>query len=153
MAKQFKFKAVIQDAASGGAYVLFPLDVNECFGKTGRIQVTATFNGEPYKGIMVKYGTPQHMVVVLKEIREKIGKQPGDEIEVTVTEDNTERTLEIPEDLQKLLAKHKLKNAFESFSFTHKKEWVKAITDAKRPETREKRLAAVIEALQAQKAK
>lgn len=151
MAKPVKFKATIQAAGGGGAFVLFPFDVKEYFGKTGRIQVKATFNGEPYKGSMVKYGMPQHMLVVLKETREKINKQPGDEIEVIVSEDNTERVLEVPEDLQKVLEKHKLQQAFDKFSYTHKKEWVKSVTDAKRPETREKRLNALIEALKAKK--
>jgi bifunctional DNA-binding transcriptional regulator/antitoxin component of YhaV-PrlF toxin-antitoxin module len=153
MAKQFKFKATIQAAGGGGAYVLFPYDAKESFGTSGRVPITATFNGEPYSGTMVKYGHPQHMLVVLKEIREKIGKQVGDEITVTVTEDKQERSIETPAELEKLLKKHKLKEVYEKFSLTHKKEWIKAIADAKRPETKEKRLQLVIDTLMAKLAK
>ena len=47
----------------------------------------ATFDGVPYSGSMIKYGAPQHMLGVLKSIRDQIGKGPGDTIEVTVEKD------------------------------------------------------------------
>lgn len=55
------------------------------FGK-GRVPVHAVFDGEPYDGQVVKMGTPCHIIGVRKDIRQKIGKQPGDIIHVTLTE-------------------------------------------------------------------
>jgi len=68
-----------------GAYVEIPFDVKAVFGK-GRVKVHATFDGEPYDGSLVRMGTPCHIIGIRKEIRAKIGKQPGDLIKVTIEE-------------------------------------------------------------------
>ena len=68
----------------------------------------ATFDGVPYSGSMVKYGAPQHMLGMLKSIREQIGKGPGDTVEVTIVKDETERTVEVPAEFEKLLKKEKV---------------------------------------------
>ena len=86
----------------------FPYDVEEEFGTKGRVPVKATFDGVPYSGSMVKYGAPQHMLGILKNIREQIGKGPGDMVEVTIEKDETERTVDVPPEFQKLLKKEKL---------------------------------------------
>jgi uncharacterized protein YdeI (YjbR/CyaY-like superfamily) len=58
------------------------------------------------------------------------------------------RPVVVPEDLTKLLKKNKkARDTFEAFSPSHKREYTEWITEAKRPETREKRLAATIEQL------
>ena len=82
--KQFEFTAVIQKVPDlDGAYVEIPFDVKAVFGK-GRVKVHATFDGEPYDGSLVKMGTPCHIIGIRKDIRAKIGKQPGDTIKVTI---------------------------------------------------------------------
>lgn len=84
--KIYKFNAEIKKVPDiNGAYVEFPYDVREEFQK-GRVKVYATFDGEPYEGSLVKMKTPCHIIGIRKDIREKIGKQPGDIIEVTVQE-------------------------------------------------------------------
>jgi hypothetical protein len=73
--KEYKFKATIEGAGgSGGAYVLFPYDTQTEFGTRAQIRVVASFDGVPYAGSLVKYGHPQHMLPILKNIREQIGK-------------------------------------------------------------------------------
>lgn len=68
-----------------GAYVEFPYDVRPLFG-AGRVKVHATFDGVPYDGILVRMGTPGHIIGIRKEIRAQIGKQPGDTVRVTIQE-------------------------------------------------------------------
>lgn len=68
-----------------GAYIEFPHDVREAFGK-GRVKVRATFDGEPYDGSLVRMKTPGHILGLPKAIRHKIGKQPGDTVHVTIQE-------------------------------------------------------------------
>jgi len=68
-----------------GAYIEVPFDVKETFGK-GRVPVHATFDGVPYDGSLVKMKTPCHILGIKKEIRAKIGKQPGDVVSVTLIE-------------------------------------------------------------------
>ncbi|MDR1664932.1 MAG: DUF1905 domain-containing protein [Clostridiales bacterium] len=86
-AKAYEYSAVIQPADKGGAYVEFPYDIRAEFGK-GRVKVHATFDGEPYDGSIVNMGVKNpdgsvcYIIGVLKEIRAKIGKQPGDTVQV-----------------------------------------------------------------------
>lgn len=81
--KQYAFKSVIQKVPDmDGAYVEIPFDIKEEFGKS-RVPVHATFDEEPYDGSIVKMGTPCHIIGIRKDIREKIGKQPGDIVKVT----------------------------------------------------------------------
>ena len=82
----FTFEAVIQKVEGiDGAYVEIPFDVKAVFGR-GRVPVHATFDGEPYDGSLVRMGTPCHILGLRKEIRKKIGKQPGDTVKVTLRE-------------------------------------------------------------------
>jgi hypothetical protein len=146
--RTYTFTAMIGGAGgSDGCAVYFPYDVEQEFGTRGRVPVKATFDGVPYTGSLIRYGAPQHMLPILKAIREQIGKQPGDVVEVTLTRDLSERTVEVPEELAKLLKKEKLLAAFESLSFTHRKEYVRWITEAKREETRRMRLTKAVEML------
>ena len=91
--KVYEYDAVIMSSASGkgGAFVPFPYDVRAEFGK-GRVKVHATFDGEPYDGSVVNMGVKNadgsvcYVLGILKDIRAKIGKQPGDTVHVTVVE-------------------------------------------------------------------
>jgi len=91
--KNYEYDAVIQSSAigKGGAYVSFPYDIRAEFGK-GRVKVHATFDGEPYNGSIVNMGLKNadgstcYIIGVLKDIRAKIGKQPGEMVTITVRE-------------------------------------------------------------------
>lgn len=84
--KTYEFEAEIKKVPDiDGAYVEIPFDVKTEFGK-GRVPVTATFDGEQYEGSLVKMKTPCHIIGIRKDIRAKIGKQPGDIIKVTLVE-------------------------------------------------------------------
>ena len=84
--KCYEFDAVIQKVPDlDGAYIEFPYDVRAEFGR-GRVKVHATFDGAPYDGSLVRMGTEAHILGIRKDIRAKIGKQPGERVHVTVTE-------------------------------------------------------------------
>jgi hypothetical protein len=152
MSETYTFTAVIQGEESGGAYVYVPFDVEQVFGKK-RVKVYATIDGEPYRGSVVRMGGPEHMLLVLKEIREKLGKGPGDEVQVTLQEDQEPRTVEIPPDLQALLdGEPALAAFFGQLSYTRQRETVNWIRAAKRDETRQARLAQTLELLRQGKA-
>ncbi len=86
MNKIYEFEAEIKKVPDiDGAYIEIPFDVKAEFGK-GRVPVKATFDGEPYEGSLVRMGTPCHILGVRKDIRAKIGKQPGDIVKVTLEE-------------------------------------------------------------------
>ncbi len=148
--KTYKFKARIEPATTGdGACVVFPYDVEKEFSTKGRVPVKASFDGVPYTGSLIKYGSPQHILPMLKGIREQVGKELGDTVEVTVQKDLTERTVEVPDELMRLLKQEGLLPIFEKLSFTHRKEYCRWISDAKKEETRQRRLVKAAEMLRA----
>ncbi len=88
----YEYESLIYEAdKKGGAYVAFPWDIREEFGK-GRVKVHATFDGEPYDGSIVNMGVKNedgsicYILGIRKEIRSRIGKQPGERVRVTVRE-------------------------------------------------------------------
>ena len=94
---EYEAKILSSTSGKGGAYVPFPYDVRAEFGK-GRVKVHATFDGypprgtAPYSGSIVNMGVKNpdgsicYIIGILKEIRAKIGKQPGDTVKVTIRE-------------------------------------------------------------------
>jgi len=145
--KKYKFKAKIEVGEGGGAYVLFPYDTEKEFATKGRVPVKATFNGVPYSGSLFKYGNPLHMLGMLKAIRAQTGKGPGDTIEVVVWKDEEVRTVEVPAPFENLMKKEGLLPVFKKLSYTHRKEYCRWIAEAKKQETRLKRLEKAIEML------
>ena len=88
--KLYEFDAVIRKVPDlDGAYVEFPYDARLEFGR-GRVKVLATFDGHPCQGSLVRMGTAGHIIGIRKDIRRKIGRQPGDTIRVTIQEDGAE---------------------------------------------------------------
>lgn len=84
--KIYEFDAVIQKVEGiDGAYIEFPYDVKEEFGK-GCVKVHVSFDGYPYDGSLVKMKTPCHIIGIRKDIRAAIQKQPGDQIHVILKE-------------------------------------------------------------------
>jgi hypothetical protein len=149
MGKMYEFDAVLKPVEGNQAmFVDFPYDVFDCFGVRGQVKVKVTYDGVPYRGSMVKMGSDGHWLLIRKDIRKQIGKNPGDMVHVTVQRDTEERVVEIPEDLQALFSQNESAKAFfDALSFTHRKEYVNWINEAKRPETRQNRLIKTIEML------
>lgn len=84
--KKYEFEAKIMKVKDiDGAYIEFPFNVKEEF-KKGRVKVSATFDGYPYEGILVRMKTENHIIGIRKEIRKIINKQPGDIIKATIQE-------------------------------------------------------------------
>ncbi len=90
--KIYEYESLICEAEKkGGAYVTFPLDIRTEFGK-GQVKVHVTFDKEPYDGSIVNMGMKNedgsvcYIIGIRKDIRNKIGKQPGDRVWVTVKE-------------------------------------------------------------------
>ena len=144
MIKKHTFTAPIQDPGGGGAFIEIPFDVEQVFGSK-RPKVRAVIEGIPYRGTLVRMGTECHLLIILKDIREKIGKSFGDTIKVTIEPDNEPRVVEIPAELKKAFkGENEAKAFFDRLSYSHQREYVGYITEAKKQETRERRVAQTI---------
>jgi len=88
--KQYEYDTILHEMPdSGGAYVVFPWDIRQEFGK-GRIKVHALFDGIPYNGSIVNMGLKNedgsicYIIGVLKSIRKQLNKGDGDMIHVVI---------------------------------------------------------------------
>jgi bifunctional DNA-binding transcriptional regulator/antitoxin component of YhaV-PrlF toxin-antitoxin module len=147
MSERHTFLAVIKEGRGGGAYAEVPFDVEEVFGDK-RPQVKVTMEGESFVWRLIRMGGPHHIVGVPKGIRVKSGKDVGDKIEISVEADNTPRLIEVPKDLDEALeGETAAREFFDGLSYTHRKEYVRWIEEAKKAETRERRVAKTVEML------
>ena len=141
-----EFNAVIQDAGgNGGAYVVVPFDVEQVYG-VKRLKALATIDGVPYRGSVVRMGGPEHLLIILKDIRRQIGKGPGDEVTITLQEDAEPRRVDLAEDVAAALAAQPgAAAAFAQLAYTHQREYVQWIEEAKRVDTRARRISQMLE--------
>lgn len=126
-----------------------PFDVEEVFGAK-RVPVKAVINGAEYRGSIVRMGG-KYMLGIPKAFREKAGIAAGDHIVVTIAPDAEERTVMVPTDLASALADGGLRERFDAMSYSHRKEHVRAIEEAKAAETRLRRIQKAIEMIGAMK--
>lgn len=90
----------------------------------------------------------KNLIGLSKAARADLGVEIGDSITASIELDPGERVVEVPPDLAAALdADPHLRAAFEALSYSHRKEHVRAITEAKRPETRARRIAAALDML------
>ncbi len=148
--RTFHFRAEIVGARGGGAGVMIPDDVVEALGGRRQMRVVGALNGVPYSSSTMP-GPWGLFLGVHKATQEAAGVAVGDPVEVDVAADLRPRVVELPPELERALADDaSLRTRFDGLAFTHRKEMAARIADAKRPETRERRLAAIIARLRAQ---
>src|SRR5688572_3507177 len=145
--KKYTFDAEIKEGRGGGAYVVFPYNAEKEFGTNGKVPVNATIDGVPDKGALFRMGMPHHILGVPKAIRDQIGKQPGDSVAIVVSRDDAPREVVVPPALQARMKKAGVLPFFEALSFTSRKEYSRWIAEAKKDETRERRLDKAVELL------
>lgn len=141
-----EFIAELKKGQQGGFYVDIPFDVEKEFGSK-RPKIKAKVQGIEYRGLLARMKTPHHILIIIKAIREKLSVGEGDMLPIEIQKDIEERLVGIPGDFKTLLLKEKLLPYFESLAFTHRKEFVRWIEEAKKAETRQRRLEKAIEML------
>jgi hypothetical protein len=147
MGQKQKFLAIIEDAGSGGAFVTVPFDVERVYGKK-RVKVKAAMDGEPYRGSLVRMGGTCHILGIRRDIRVKMGKTFGDEIEIVLEEDTEPREVAVPEDVRQALeSTPEADEFFKQLSYSHRKEYVQWIEAAKRDRTRQERIERMLGSL------
>jgi uncharacterized protein DUF1905/bacteriocin resistance YdeI/OmpD-like protein len=149
MATKKRFSIVLEkDPGSEVTSITIPFDVKEAFGTRARVPVRGTINGFSFRSSIFPMGGGQHYMVVNKEMRAGAGVSGGDTITVMMERDDEPRTITVPDDFARALKKNKTAlSAWEKLSYSHHKEYVKAIEEAKKPETRQRRVDKAIEQL------
>jgi hypothetical protein len=141
-----KFKCKLESPEGGTVtFIRMPFDVKAVFGK-GRVPVRLTVNDYTYRTTICHMGDVWG-VPLRKEHRENANVKSGEVVQVSVEADTEPRVVDVPADLKKFLQSGKVWDLFDKLSYTHKKEFVQWITDAKKEETREARKQRMIEML------
>ena len=122
-----------------------PLDVRDVFGEA-RPPVRGTVNGVPFRTRVAVYGGKSYLGFN-RDIRHAAGIGDGDDVEIELERDEAPREVEVPAAFAEALEQGGVRAEFDALSFTHRKEYVRWIEEAKRDETRERRLAKSVEML------
>ncbi len=114
--------------------------------KTPAVQVTVN-GGYTFAGRIGRMGG-ETLLGFNKAVRTAAGVEAGDAVELLVTLDEAPREVDVPADLAAALdADPAIRAAFDALSYSRRKEYARAVADAKRPETRERRIAAALQDL------
>lgn len=146
-----RFRAVlVKDDKTEGTGVAMPFDVVKVFGTRGRVPVRGTINGFAFRSTLAPYGGA-HYLPVNKILREGAQAKSGDTVTVVLERDNEPRVVAPPPDLAKALKANKAAQAaWEKLPYSHQRGYAEAIAEAKKPETRQRRIENAIEVLAAQ---
>ncbi|MFM1966053.1 MAG: hypothetical protein RL134_1778 [Actinomycetota bacterium] len=108
----------------------------------GRLPLAITHKGRTYRTSVSVY-RGQWMMVINKEMRDG-GLVPGHDYTVDISVDTAERTVDVPADFAKAMRAAGVRTTFDALAYSHRKEHVRVIEEAKKPETRQRRIDAAI---------
>jgi hypothetical protein len=144
-----RFRATVELGGKTATGIEVPDDVIAAFGTSKRPAVTVTINDHSYRTTAVRMGG-RFLVPLSAENRTGAGVSAGDEIDVDITLDDAPREVSLPDDLAAALDAEARAN-YDALPYTHRKEWVRWVEEAKKPETRATRVAKAVEGLRAGK--
>lgn len=143
-----RFTGTLTAIRGGGHFVVVPSEISEAAGLRYGVRVRGTINGVAYRSSLMKYSGVFHPGVHKATI-EAARAESGYPIDVAIEiDDQPLPTDKVPPDLAKAIGKRAAtKAAWDKLAPSHKREHVKAVLEAKKPETRAKRIASAIEML------
>jgi hypothetical protein len=142
-----RFRAVLELHGKTATGVEVPPEVVESLGAGKRPPVTVTVNGHTWRSTVAPMGG-RFLLGVSAENREAAGVAAGDELDVEVELDTAPRVVEVPPDLAAALdADPAVRARFDKLSYSHQRQHVMAVEEAKAAETRARRIAKTVEAL------
>lgn len=147
--KRFRVKLEGYEGTEG-ACLIVPFDVEKVFGARARVPVRGTVNGHPFRSSIFPTGDGQHYMVVNKQVREGAEVKAGDTVSLVMERDEEPRVVTPPPELARALRANKTaKAAWDKLSYTHQKEHARAVEEARRPETRARRVERALAELSA----
>lgn len=143
MRQRFRATLATDSPNSQAAFVVIPFDVVKVYGAR-RVPVRGTLNGCAFQSTLSPYGGV-HYLGVNKALRSAAKAEVGDVVTIVLERDDEPRTVTPPPDLAKALKANLVAHAaWKKLSYTHQREYARAILDAKKPETRARRIKRTI---------
>jgi Bacteriocin-protection, YdeI or OmpD-Associated/Domain of unknown function (DUF1905) len=136
-----RFKSLFVRVGTSGSAVEVPRAISEAIGKRGQVRVRGTLNGVDFKSNLMPMGDGSHCLGVHKATQVAAGIDFGDNVSVEMEEDSAPRAVEVPLGLaQALKGEPRTKAFFDELAHTHRREYANWVAEAKRPETRQRRI-------------
>jgi hypothetical protein len=142
-----EFDAVLFKDETPGAstFIEVPFSVPEVYGVRGVFRVKGTADGVEYSAAYAPY-SGRHWMVVRKDLMDAIGKGVGDSVHFVLEPDTAPRVVTPPDDFAAALSENDIAQAtWDKLAYSHKKEFVSWIDEAKKRETRDRRIAKAVE--------
>ena len=142
-----KFRATIQLGGKTATGIHVPEKIVAALGAGNRPAVRVTLDGYSYRTTIARM-RGQFMFPVSAAVREQAGVAAGDQVEVELELDTAPREVAVPAELEKALKRDRgARQAFEKLSYSNQKRHVLAVEGAKTEETRQRRIAKIVDEL------
>jgi hypothetical protein len=139
----FRMQTKLQTPEKGWSGLAIPSDF---LGVRGRVWLRGTLEGHPFWVAAQPMGDGNHWVTVNREMRAEMGLVGDEEVEAVFVQADGPPELTVPDDLRRALESHAEAQAlFQRMSHNHRKEYIRWVAEAKRPETRARRASQAIE--------
>jgi hypothetical protein len=130
----------LQPRGPAAAVVLEPDDVATVGEGAKRFPVAATINGYTFRNTVTRMGG-EFLLGLNRAVREAARVEAGDTVDVHIELDTAPREVDVPEALASALAGDRVaKDRYDAMSYTHRKEYARWIAEAKKEETRDRRV-------------
>ena len=140
-----RYRTTVELFTKTGTGLRVPREVVTDLGRGKRPPVRVTIGGHTYRSTVAVYGD-EFFLPLNAGNRERAGVAAGDEVDVEVELDTAPREVTVPPDLASALeGDAQAQRNFAGLSYSHKREYVSWVEDAKRPETRQRRIARTVE--------
>jgi hypothetical protein len=134
----------------GGCLVELPADILDALGGGSRFRVKGTLDGVAFESSTMPLGGGRVCLGVHKATREAAGRTFGDRVTIELERDDASPEVEVPDELAQALSQDRVaRTVYEGLSFTHRNEYARWVAEAKRPETRARRVEQTLEMLRA----
>ena len=150
-ASEHRFVGVLYELPSNYGHIMnvaldVPAEVSEAFGVRGHVPVVGTVNGAELTATLVPVGGGRHRLFLNSAVRSVVGKGAGDSVEIRIRLDRSDRTPEIPPELQEALAEEGATGAWDAMAPSRRRELLVWLADAKRDQTRVARVSRIVQA-------
>ena len=144
-----RFESTVELGGKTATGIPVPDEVIEALGSGKRPPVTITINRHTYRTTAVRMGG-RFLVPLSAENRTAAGVAAGEDVTVDLEPDTAPREVTVPDDLAAAMD-DQARTAYDGLSYTHRKEWVRWVEEAKKPETRAARVEKTVAGLKAGK--
>ena len=139
------FRTTVELGGKTATGLQVPAEVVEALDAGKRPPVVVTIGGYTYRTTVAPY-TGAYYVPLAAEHREAAGVVAGQEVDVRIELDTAPRDTPLPDDLDAALDET-ARSHFHSLAPSHRKEWVRWVEEAKKPETRATRIETTVASL------